>query len=209
MASKSPPLNADQPGAAPSPSTIQDAAQQIWLAGLGAFAKAQEQGSKVFETLVKEGMTLQHQTQTAAEAKIAEAGRSMRAVSSEIQTQTEDRRDKLETIFEDRVSKALSRLGIPSITHIDALVARLDELEKCVQQMSRADTSAAPPAAPSLPQPKPSATPRTAAPNIVRPAARQKAASPKTPKAALHPKPLDIGAENPVATQHRKPRKPG
>jgi poly(hydroxyalkanoate) granule-associated protein len=148
MASKSPPLNADQPGAAPSPSTVQDAAQQIWLAGLGAFAKAQEQGSKVFETLVQEGLALQHQTQTAAEAKIAEASRRMRAMSSEIQTQAEDRRDKLETIFEDRVAKALSRLGTPSATHIEALAARLDELEKYVQQMSHSGAAAPPAAAP-------------------------------------------------------------
>ena len=35
--------------------TVKESAQQIWLAGLGAFAKAQEEGSKVFEALVKEG----------------------------------------------------------------------------------------------------------------------------------------------------------
>ena len=36
-------------------SAVKDSAQQIWLAGLGAFAKAQEEGSKVFDALVKEG----------------------------------------------------------------------------------------------------------------------------------------------------------
>ena len=38
--------------------TVRDSAQQIWLAGLGAFSKAQEEGGKVFETLVKEGLSL-------------------------------------------------------------------------------------------------------------------------------------------------------
>ena len=44
-------------------STVKDSAQQIWLAGLGAFSKAQEEGGKVFEALVKEGMTIQRKTQ--------------------------------------------------------------------------------------------------------------------------------------------------
>ncbi|PAK99390.1 poly(hydroxyalkanoate) granule-associated protein, partial [Staphylococcus hominis] len=30
-------------------------AQQIWLAGLGVFARAQAEGSRVFDDLVKEG----------------------------------------------------------------------------------------------------------------------------------------------------------
>ena len=41
-----------KPGAQLS-STVKDSAQQIWLAGLGAFAKAQEEGNKVFEALVE------------------------------------------------------------------------------------------------------------------------------------------------------------
>ena len=54
-------------------STVKDSAQQIWLAGLGAFSKAQEEGGKVFEALVKEGLTIQRKTQAVAEEKITEA----------------------------------------------------------------------------------------------------------------------------------------
>jgi poly(hydroxyalkanoate) granule-associated protein len=54
-------------------STVKDSAQQIWLAGLGAFSKAQEEGGKVFEALVKEGLTIQRKTQAVAEEKISEA----------------------------------------------------------------------------------------------------------------------------------------
>jgi len=51
-------------------SSVKESAQQIWLAGMGAFSKAQEEGSKVFESLVKEGLTLQRKTQAVAEEKI-------------------------------------------------------------------------------------------------------------------------------------------
>ena len=49
---------------------VKDSAQQIWLAGLGAFAKAQEEGNKVFEALVKEGKDIQKRTRASAEEKL-------------------------------------------------------------------------------------------------------------------------------------------
>ena len=50
--------------------SVKDSAQQIWLAGMGAFSQAREEGTKVFEALVKEGMNLQKKTQGIAEEKI-------------------------------------------------------------------------------------------------------------------------------------------
>ena len=51
--------------------SVKESAQQIWLAGMGAFSKAQEEGTKVFESLVKEGLSMQRKTQSAAEDKIS------------------------------------------------------------------------------------------------------------------------------------------
>lgn len=116
-------------------STVKDSAQQIWLAGLGAFARAQEEGSKVFEALVKEGVSIQRKTQAATEEKIAEATSKMAGLASDIQDKAGNRWDKLENIFEERVAKALRKLGVPSMIDINALTARIDELEKSLQQM--------------------------------------------------------------------------
>ena len=65
---------------------VKDSAQQIWLAGLGAFSKAQEEGSKVFDALVKEGLTIQRKTQAVAEEKITEATSRMSDMATEIQS---------------------------------------------------------------------------------------------------------------------------
>ena len=51
--------SATETDAPPLTNTIRESAQQIWLAGLGAFAKAQAEGGKVFEALVREGQTMQ------------------------------------------------------------------------------------------------------------------------------------------------------
>ena len=111
-------------------STVKESAQQIWLAGLGAFAKAQEEGSKVFDTLVKEGVTMQRKTQAAAGEKISEATSKMTSMASEIQSKATGGWDKLETIFEDRVAKALKNLGVPTAKDIESLRERIDELNR-------------------------------------------------------------------------------
>ena len=101
---------------------MKDSAQHIWLAGLGAFAKAQEEGSKVFENLVKEGSHLQQTTQQ-AQAKMTEAAEKVGQMAS-------GQMDKLETIFEERVAKALKSMGLPSAEDVAALQARVEKLEK-------------------------------------------------------------------------------
>ena len=105
--------------------TIKDSASQIWLAGLGAFAKAQEEGNKVFEALVKEGEVIQSRTRKEADAKIADAAGKMAGAW-----------DKLENVFEERVSRALSSLGVPSKKDIDKLTKRVAELTVLVQKLS-------------------------------------------------------------------------
>lgn len=115
---------------------VKESAQQIWLAGLGAFSKAQEEGGKVFEALVKEGLTIQRKTQAAAEEKMTEATSKMANMATDIQSRAGHQWDKLENIFEERVAKALNKLGVPSAKDVDSLVARIDELNKNVQQMN-------------------------------------------------------------------------
>ena len=101
---------------------MKDSAQHIWLAGLGAFAKAQEEGNKVFENLVKEGSHLQQATQQ-AQAKMTEAAEKVGQMAT-------GHMDKLETIFEERVAKALKHMGLPSAQDLADLQARVEQLEK-------------------------------------------------------------------------------
>jgi poly(hydroxyalkanoate) granule-associated protein len=117
---------------------VRDSAQQIWLAGMGAFAKAQQEGGKVFDALVKEGANLQRRTQAAAEERIGDVTNRMSAMAEGVTTKAGQQWDKLETIFEQRVSKALNKLGVPSSKEIDALVQRIDALSEQVARLSKA-----------------------------------------------------------------------
>ena len=105
--------------------TIKDSAYQIWLAGLGAFAKAQEEGGKVFEALVKEGESVQKRTKRVAEDTVAEARKAATGTW-----------DKLESVFEERVARALHSLNVPTRKDIDALTARVHDLTAATKKLS-------------------------------------------------------------------------
>jgi len=105
--------------------TIKDSANQIWLAGLGAFAKAQQEGAKMFEALVVEGERFQERTKGVADERVAD----LRAKASGTW-------DKLEQVFEDRVARALHSLSVPSRKDIDTLSHRVAELTAIAKKLA-------------------------------------------------------------------------
>ena len=117
---------------------IKESAQQIWLAGLGAFSKAQEEGSKVFEALVREGNSIQKRTMQMTEDKVSEVTSRVAKVAGEVQKQANQSWDKLESVFEERVERALSRLGVPTRREIAQLTKRVEELTAEVAKLSGA-----------------------------------------------------------------------
>lgn len=163
-------MSADKKSTPHLSGAVKESAQHIWLAGLGAFSKAQEGGGKMFESLMKDGLSIQRKTQAAAEEKISEATSKMANMAGDIQSKAGHQWDKLENIFEDRVVKALNKLGVPSSKDVDALIARIDELNKSVQKMSAKTPGAA--------TAKPPAAKKTAKPATKRaPAAKRKPAA--------------------------------
>ena len=122
----------------PLANAVKASAQQIWLAGMGAFGKAQEEGGKFFEALVKEGQSLQRKTQGMAEEKINEVTGRMTAMAGNVTAKAGQNWDKLEAIFEQRTAKAMSRLGVPTAKDVAALTQRVDELAAAVARLAKA-----------------------------------------------------------------------
>jgi poly(hydroxyalkanoate) granule-associated protein len=120
-------------------SSVKESAQQIWLAGMGAFAKAQAEGKQVFEALVKEGTSLQKKTQSAAEGKLDEVTSRMTSMADDVTAKAGKQWDKLESIFEERTAKALQKLGVPSSKDVQSLMDRIDALS--AQVASRAKST--------------------------------------------------------------------
>jgi poly(hydroxyalkanoate) granule-associated protein len=117
--------------------SVKDSAQQIWLAGMGAFAKAQAEGKQVFDALVKEGAALQKKTQSVAEEKFGEVSSKMTSMADDVSAKAGKQWDKLESIFEERTAKAMKKLGVPSAKDVQALMDRVDALSAQVASRAR------------------------------------------------------------------------
>lgn len=118
--------------------SIMESAQQIWLAGLGAFTKAREDGTKLFENLVKEGLSLEAATRKIATGKVDEVRGAVETGVSQVRERTQETWDRLEQVFESRVSRALGKLGVPGRKDLDELLKRVDELNSQVIKLNPA-----------------------------------------------------------------------
>jgi poly(hydroxyalkanoate) granule-associated protein len=112
---------------------VVDMARQIWLAGLGAFAKAEDEGGKLFESLVKEGEKVEAHTRKVAEDTIEEVKDRVEQVKGK----ATDTWDGLEQVFEDRVARVLNRLGVPTNDDVQDLAKRVEELNATVKSLNK------------------------------------------------------------------------
>lgn len=108
--------------------SLVESAQQIWMAGVGAFTRAQGEGSKLFEALVTEGMNIEKTTRKLATGRVDAVRDAMEDRVGVVRGRASDTWDRLEKVFEDRVQRALNRLGIPGREELAELISRVDAL---------------------------------------------------------------------------------
>ena len=117
---------------------VLDSSHQIWLAGVGAFVRARQEGSKAFETLVQQGEKLEQRTKRAAAEPAAAARGAATAKAKEMQQMAGGTWDKLEQVFEDRVARALGKLGVYTQNDVQKLADRVDALSASVNALLKA-----------------------------------------------------------------------
>ncbi|HXS74442.1 MAG TPA: phasin family protein [Rhodanobacteraceae bacterium] len=121
---------------------VMESAQQIWLAGLGAFSKAQQEGGKFFETLVEEGAQVQEKTRTYTQAQFEQAQRRAEPWVNEARRRTTDVFGKFEQMFDERLARAMERMQMPTREDIRQLSERMDEFAREVRAAKRAPRKA-------------------------------------------------------------------
>lgn len=110
---------------------IKESARQIWLAGLGAYNKAEEDTGKIFEKLVKEGEEIENLTRGVVEKRF----KAVEDRVEDVKEKASGTFGKLENVFDQRVSSTLIRLGIPTNHRVSELEARVAELEAKLEQV--------------------------------------------------------------------------
>jgi poly(hydroxyalkanoate) granule-associated protein len=118
-----------------------DSAQQIWSAGVGALARAQGEGTDLFEALVKKGMSLEAQTRKLANGKVDVVRGAVEDRVENVREKATDTWDRMEKVFEDRVQRALTRLGVPTREDLNSLSKRVESL---TAELRKQNSKAAP-----------------------------------------------------------------
>jgi len=119
-------------------------ARKIYLAGLGAYAKAGQEGAEYFKTLVKSGESVEKQGKKLVSEQVEAANSQIDSVKTTVTSnvnsvkgKVEVQLDKIEKAFDSRVASALNRLGIPSKQDVEVLSAKLDELSALLEHVAR------------------------------------------------------------------------
>ena len=140
---------------------MKESAQQIWLAGLGAFAKNQEEGKKVFEKLVDDGLSLQKKTQKALHEKVNMASEKITEMASTLKPDPTVHWAPLEDLFHNRVAKANEKLGVPDAQAFEALSLRVQALEKALGLVQKSHSAPSKSSAASKPAAAKKTTPKS------------------------------------------------
>ena len=112
---------------------LQASAHQIWLAGLGALAVAEEEGGKVFKSLVEKGEGMEER----GKKGLQDVSKRMKSAKGKAEKELE----KLGDSFDDRVAGALNRLGVPTRSEVKKLIDRVEALTKKVDQLKPKKTT--------------------------------------------------------------------
>ena len=190
---------------------VEEYSRKIWLAGLGVYSKIDTDGSKLFDTLVKDGEKAEKLAKDAGH-KVAEGVKSS---TSSARSRVEDVKDlalekwgEFEEAFDKRLNSAITRLGVPSREEVKALHAKVETLTKHIEKLTAA---AAKVAASKAPVASKAAPAKAAAKPAVAKAAAKPAAKPaavKAPAAASKPAAAKPAAKKPAAKKPVAPKAP-
>ena len=110
---------------------LKDSAHNIWLAGLGAYSVAGEEGTRLFKQLVDKGSELD----AANKERINHLAQSVRGLKGD----AKDALTMVTTPIEAGLATAMHRLGVPSREEIVNLTQRVEELTRIVAKSKTAD----------------------------------------------------------------------
>jgi poly(hydroxyalkanoate) granule-associated protein len=108
---------------------VKDTAHRIWLAGLGALAAAEEEGTKLFSRLVDRGRDVESRGKVEVDKVVDKASEVVDKAKAKAGSTWDDLGSKVD----DTITSALHRLGVPTREEIRTLTQRVEELNAKVE----------------------------------------------------------------------------
>ena len=110
---------------------LKDSAYNVWLAGLGAYTLAGEEGTRLSKELVEKGAKLDEANKERL-GQLADRAQGLKG-------EAKDALAKITTPIENGLATAMSRLGVPTREEIVNLTHRVEELTRLVAKSQSAE----------------------------------------------------------------------
>jgi len=107
--------------------------REVWLAGLGALATVEEEGTKLFNRLVDRGQEFEDERRS----ELEEATEKVREQGDEALTQLEEASEETQSVVSESVNAALERFGVPTQAEVDDLADKVDHLSQQVENLAQ------------------------------------------------------------------------
>ena len=115
-----------------SPLDFRKYTKQIWLAGLGAFSRAEDEGNRLFDSLVQVGEELESKTIDIADNTVG----VVEEVKGRVSGRVSDTKERVERALDERVNSTVSRIGFASHREVAQLIELIERLESKVDLMA-------------------------------------------------------------------------
>ena len=180
---------------------VEKYSRQIWLAGLGAYAKMSKDGVKFFESLVADGEKAEEKVKTVVNKPfdgVKESTKSARSKVGTVKDLALGKWGELEEAFDKRLNNAMARLGVPSRVEVQALNDKIDALTAKIEALTGVSAKSVKPVK-NVAKPAPKAAVK---PAVKKPAvkASSKASAAKSESVKPAPKRAAKPAVKPVET---------
>jgi poly(hydroxyalkanoate) granule-associated protein len=123
---------ADTQAAEQSQSELTERGREVWLAGLGALATVEEEGTKLFNRLVDRGQQFEEKRRH----ELEEATEKVREQSDEAISQIEEAGEETQSMLSNSINAALERFGVPTRNEVDDLAGKVDHLSQQVEALA-------------------------------------------------------------------------
>ena len=119
------------------PDEVTGRAREIWLAGLGALSRLEQEGDKVFQSLVERGKDYEDKRSKQIQDATENLRKQQESFTKDVTQRLDDATQSVEKAVSDTLSGTLGRIGVPTRDEVRGLSRRVGELSKKLDALSQ------------------------------------------------------------------------
>ena len=119
------------------PDEVTGRAREVWLAGLGALERLEEEGDKVFQNLVERGKSYESKRRSQFEEATDTLRERQEDFADDVTTRLDNATKSVEKVVSDTLSGTLGRIGVPTRDEVRGLSRRVGQLSQKLEALSQ------------------------------------------------------------------------